>query len=345
LVLAACGSESTVAPVGTTAAPLVSTKGAPPVATTAAPLVSTTVGRPPGETAETNVLTDQPYFEFEDGTTLNLDVYYPSSGSGHPLVVLFHGNPVFGATKEGVASLATMIAERGAVVVAPTWGRRMAMGDMHAIARELKTWTRAQGPCAVWAGVDLADSLGAGVSQVVLVGVTTGVLPAQAATFDPPAAAPGCLSQPVPVLVERAILFDTDWLLVPSIWDEVLAQDPAFLEVSAYWGRVDQPTTSRIIMLAGELTAPETVRSLDGKTYEESEWLRIRDPEGRFAGAFTTSGTLEDGSMSFTDVTHVVVSLLVEGGWDAELLIVPRTGHSIAGETARTFVADLVFGD
>lgn len=285
---------------------------------------------------------DQPYFEAADGTTLHLDVYYPTSGHDHPLVVLFHGNPVFGATKESVEALAALIAERGAVVVAPTWGTQMPMGDMQSIAKETATWTTEQGPCAVWRAVDLAAFTGADDGQIILVGVTTGVLPAQAATFDPPAEVSGCLSPPVVTPVEKAILFDTDWLLVPSIWDGVLADNPAFLDVSSYWDQVDAPTSTRVLMLVGELTAPETIRSLDNESYLESDWIRLRDPEGTLAEAFAASGTLEDGSMSFTDVTHVVTSLLVEGGWDAELLVVPEAGHSLGSEAAQTFVADLV---
>ena len=296
-------------------------------------------------TAETVVTKDLPYYESADGTTWLLDVYHPSVGAEYPLVVLYHGNPVFGQDKDSVRTLATMIADRGAVVVVPNWGNRMSMGDMHAIAREFEVWITEQGPCAVWAAVELAESYGASDAQVTLVGVTTGVMPAQAATFDRHPTVEGCLSEWVLVPIDKSILFDTDWLLVPSIWDEVLADNPTFLEASSYWHQVNQPMPTRILMLVGEITAPETNRSLEGKTYAESEWVRIRDPNATFASAFAASGTLEDGSMSFADVTHVVVNLLAEGGWDAQMLVVPGVAHAITGQPAQVFVADLVFAD
>lgn len=287
------------------------------------------------------VLEDVPYYESADGRILDLDIFRPSSGHGYPLVVLFHGNPVFGATKENVQALATMIAERGAVVATPTWGSRMSLGDMEAIARETVTWYREQGPCAVWRAVDLASFSGADADHVILIGEATGVLPAQAVVFDPPAGADGCLSPPLDVPIDTAILFETDWLLVPGIWDEVLADDPGYLETSSYWDQTDRPRSTRVLMLVGETSAPDTVRSLAGDAYLESDWIRLRDPAGSLAKSFKASGTLEDGEMSFTDVTTVVTALLVEGGWDAEMRSVPGAGHSIGTEEARTFVAQL----
>ena len=134
-------------------------------------------------------------------------------------------------------------------------------------------------------------------------------------------------------------------MLVPDVWDEVLADDPTYLATSSYWDQVDSPISTTLYMLVGEAGAAETVRSLEGDTYLDSPWIRLRDPHGELAEAFASSGGLEDGAMSFTDVTRVVVSGLVEGGWDARLVVVPGAGHSLGGAEAQTFVADLVFGD
>ena len=325
LLLGACSSQSTTA-------------SAPPTTVSSVPQSTITE-------AGIVVVKDLPYYETSDGDTAALDVYRPAAGSDLPLVVLFHGNPVFGQTKASVSTLASLIAERGAVVVAPNWGRRMSMLDMSAIANELKEWTTEQGPCALWAAAELSASYGASVRDITIVGVTTGVLPGQAATFELHPTVDRCLSEWMLLSVGKSILFDTDWLLVPSIWDEILDADPSFLEVSSYWDRVDVPDRTRLVMLAGDITAAETNRSLEGKSYDESEWVRLRDPAGSLREAFSSSGTLEDGSMSFTDVTRVVVELLVEGGWDAELLIVPGVAHSLTGQDALNFVADLVFSD
>lgn len=294
---------------------------------------------------DVRVVRDTPYYTSDEGESLLLDVYHPVSGDGYPLVVLFHKNPVFGATKEQVRVLAAKIAQRGAVVVAPTWGRRMSMGDMQAIADESVIWYSQHGPCAVWSAVDIAPAFGANDGRVTVVGEATGVLPAQAVVFGSSTGVGGCLSPPVEVPIEKAILFEADWLLVPDIWDQVLLDDPTYLRTSSYWDQTDSPTSTTIYMLVGEVSAPETVRSLEGETYLESHWIRLRDPSGELANAFASSGGLQDGDMSFTDVTRVVTSRLVDGGWDAQLLVVPGAGHSLGGAEAQVFVADLVFGE
>lgn len=355
LTLTACNSESSTPTESPNTAPNASSMTTLPSSSTSTTLEdtrSTTSSSAPSSTAGGGAITmavrvtqEVPYFESADGETLHLDVYYPDSGTDYPLVVLFHGNPVFGQTKETVETLASMIAERGAVVVTPTWGRRMAMGNMDSIARESITWYSEQGPCAVWTAVGLAAFSGADPDHLILIGEATGVLPAQVVTFDPPTEVDNCLSPPIDTPVAKAILFETDWLLVPEIWDEVLAGNPAYLETSSYWNQADAPKSTEILMLVGETSAPETVRSLRGKSYHDSEWVRLRDPDGTLADAFAASGTLDDGDMSFADVTLVVTQTLVGGGWNAQLLHVPDASHALNSEAARTFVADLALGD
>ena len=291
------------------------------------------------------MVSDLPYYEADDGRVHDMDVYYPSLGEALPLVVVYHGNPVFGQSKSSVQRLARAIAERGAVVVAPTWGSPMAM-DMHRIAEAVVTWNRDHGSCAVWAALDLADSYAADPDRLIVVGVTTGVLPGQAVTFGPAVAEiSGCEAPAAEFTVERAILFDADWLLVPSIWDEVLVDDPGFLQTSSYWeAAAAGPSTTELRMLVGETEAGETTRSLDGP-YEESEWIAIRDPQAKYAGDFAALGVLEDGSMSFADVTRVVVRRLTSVGWDAEFVVVPGAGHSLSSTTAIEFAARLVLTD
>jgi hypothetical protein len=348
LLSAACGTsldEDSFAPPEPTVAPTTSAPATTSAAAQPATTVSAQVETPQAVTTEIVATKDLPYYVTGAGRTLALDLYHPQDGESLPLVVVFHGNPVFGQTKASVQRLSEAIAAQGAVVVAPTWGSPMAM-DMERIAEAVVTWNMEHGPCGVWAALDLASSYGADPGRLIVVGVTTGVLPGQSVTFGPAVdEISGCEAPPVDISVDRAILFDTDWLLVPSIWDEVLIHDPGFLSTSSYLGALDDPSETEVRMLVGEHEASDTVRSLGGVAYEESDWIGIRDPEGAWAGDFADLGLLDDGEMSFADVTRVVTTRMVVAGWDAELVIVPGAGHSLSSSNSIDFVAALVLAD
>jgi hypothetical protein len=341
---AACGDDDS----GAGPTPASSTSVAPPPvdsSTSAAPAPddsNTTAGL---TAPEVLVESDLPYYESPSGDVLLLDVYHATEAEDVPLVVVFHSNPVFGRSKENEAGLATIIAERGAVVVAPAYGARLSMSDMGAIGRELERWYREEGPCAVWAAVDLAASYGADPDKLVVIGDVTGTLPANSATFSPTADIAGCLAPPVEPSIATTIFFENDWFMVPSIWDSVIAEDPDFVDKIVPWDHIAQPTSTRIRIRSGEHVASETNRSLEGVSYLESDWIRQRDPEGVFAEMFAASGLLDDGEMSFVDGMQVVTGLLVDAGWDADFAFVPGVGHSLSTAESLELIADLVFED
>ena len=105
--------------------------------------------------------------------------------------------------------------------------------------------------------------------------------------------------------------------MVPDIWDEVIVDDPEWFAAITHWDDVTAPT-SRVHLLAGELGVANTVRSMEGLDYLESDWIRLRDPGGALAGEWTAAGSLDDDSMSFTDVARLVTAMLVDAGWDAD---------------------------
>lgn len=291
------------------------------------------------------VTADIAYYDSTDGDTLHLDVHRPLDGESLPLVVLFHANPVFGNTKTSETELASMIAGRGAVVVTPTYGGQVSRSDMELLAEQAITWFRDQGPCAVWAALDLAESFGADPEKLVLVGHTTGVFPAQMSLFSPPPAVNGCAAPHTGLAIDKAILFETDWLMVPDIWDQVIIDNPNFMSTVTFWDDLANPSPTSIYVLAGERSAPNTVRSLDGNSYLDSDWIRLRDPDGQLANAFAAAGTLHDDNMSFTDVAQVSTTTLIDAGWNATFLTVPTASHSLDTREAKMFVADLVFTD
>ena len=291
---------------------------------------------PPADSG-VEVVTDIAYYGAGTDGVRHLDVYHPSEGSNLPLVVLFHTNPVFGGTKRNAESLATVLAERGAVVVTPTWG------DRTFEPTDLLSWFRDHGTCAVWNAVMLAPAYRADPTRIVLVGEQAGILPAQMAMFSPPSRIDSCEAPATEVSIATAVLFETDWLFVPDLWDDTFASDPAYFEAITHWDDLADPVPTRIHMLAGEIEDSGTTRSMEGHSYVDSDWIGLRDPDRLLAEAFATSGLLDDDVMSFKDVMQITVGVLVAAGWNADFGIVPGVGHTLSSGGSRELVADLVF--
>lgn len=306
----------------------------PPDQTTIPSDTSTTASVEGGEIV---VVSDLAYYESEGGGVMHLDVYHPASAADLPLVVLFHANPIFGGSKESMTTLATKVALRGAVVVVPSYGSRLFE------PAEIVRWFREEGPCAVWTAVDLAPSFGANPRELVLFGETTGSFPASAATFSPPAEVSGCAVPATDVSIAKAIFFEMDWFFVPGLWDAVLADDPAYFKTIQPWDDLANPAPTSIHIAVGERTGAAVVRSMDGDSYEESAWVRLRDPGAEFSDAWASAGTLDDDEMSFTDVAQVLTNLLVAAGWNADLVTIPGVGHTLSTDASEEMVADLIF--
>lgn len=283
------------------------------------------------------VTRDVAYHTDADGRTVFLDVVAPVDATGLPVVVLFHPNPAFSATKESERRLASMIAERGALVVVPTYG--VNRFDPPAIMR----LSAQHGSCAVWAAAEWAAAAGADLDRLVVVGDVTGVVPAQFVVFDPMDEVEGCASAPVPVTIDQAILFEVDWLLVPDLWDPYLRDDVGFFAEVTHWDDIGVPSRTRLHYVAGEMTEANTERALEAGGYEATDWVRLRDPDLELAEAWERAGTLADGEMSFTDVARLVTELLVDAGWDADFRLLPGVGHSLSNTAARQAIVDLVF--
>ncbi|MBT8199946.1 MAG: hypothetical protein KJO36_05460, partial [Acidimicrobiia bacterium] len=246
LLAGACGSDDSAPTTGDE-----TTLASAPVPTTTAPVGSTTQSTegsttPLVEGPGVVVVSDLPYYESETGGVMYLDVYHPPSAEGLPLVVLFHTNPIFGGGKEGMEGLATIVAQRGAVAVVPSYGGRLFSPG------EVVRWFREQGPCAVWTAVDMAPSYGADSSELILFGETTGSFPASTSTFSSPAEISGCAAPPTDTPVVKAIFFEQDWFFVPELWDSVLADDPGFFATIQPWDDLTNPTQTSIQVVVGE---------------------------------------------------------------------------------------------
>ena len=331
VLIAACGtSQVAEEPPTTVVVALTTTETIGVVATTGVSTTTTT------ETLGVVVVPDLVYFESKDGNALHLDVYHPVDGADLPLIVLFHTNPLFGGTKASVRDMATMMAERGAVVFAPSYG------DRTFDPIELLEWFREQGTCAVWTALEMGPSYGGDPDNLILFGETTGSFPISTVTFSPISEAAECRVEPTDADVKAAYFFDQDWFLVGGDWDADIGSIPDYFATIHPWDDLASPQPTAVYILVGEWSDRDFYRSMNGETYAESDWTRLRDPEGDLVNAWAANGKLDDDRMSLTDVSGVFTDALLDAGWDAQLVTIPGTGHDLNPE-AEAFVVDLIF--
>ncbi len=129
--------------------------------------------------------------------------------------------------------------------------------------------------------------------------------------------------------METAFFFDQDWFFVPQDWDPVLSDDPEYFATIQPWDDLTNLRSTSIYILVGELSEGGFDRSMQGATYEESDWVRMRDPAGDLADAWVANGGLDDDRMSLTDASGVFTAVLLDAGWDVQLVVIPGTGHGL----------------
>ena len=150
------------------------------------------------------------------------------------------------------------------------------------------------------------------------------------------------MAEPRDADVKAAYFFDQDWFLVGADWDADIAAIPDYFATIHPWDDLANHQPTAIYILVGEWSEIDFYRSMNGETYAESDWTWLRDPEGNLVDAWAGNGKLDDDQMSLTDVASVFTDVLLDAGWDAQLVVVPGTAHGLNPQ-AQTFVADLVF--
>lgn len=244
LLAAGCGATgvATPAPVSDSPAPVAS--AAPTATPTAAPTSEPTP-------AAALVAAD---IEYETAEPLlaarALDVYAPTAPGPWPVVVMFHGGPGV-LTKDFLGGWAEDVAAEGYVVFVPAWG----VGSLAAQKVPRSEWLAAigrQASCSVAYARSHAAEYGGDPSTLVLFGHSAGANTASVLAFNRPTPSEGCPGGLELGPISSIVTFEGDWLLMDSMWDQVIPDDPAtFSEITPWNGLVDH-TDLPVVMLVSE---------------------------------------------------------------------------------------------
>ena len=289
--------------------------------TTSAPSTSaastSTTGTPVAPSEEV-AITDVVYLEM-DGHEYLLDVYVPAGEGPWPVVVAFHGGPLYKghSTNTFVAKAA---AEAGMVVFVPNW-----VEDWPPIKFGMDVeFMRSTDPvyrCAMAFAQHEAAKYGGDPNSTVTYGFSAGVRPAAVLALGPVMEpAPGCLAQAPPMRPVGTVLGDGDYFYHDLPFDVGFDADPEgmlaitdeILDPSSW--PVDLSTRFRIWA-----ADPGTVPRSFGDPWDEEGWLAQRDPDGAIREDLDELGQLDDGFIRASDEGLLFATRLQRHGIDATI--------------------------
>lgn len=251
LLVAGCGAG------GATPAPA----SDPPVAVaSAAPTATPTEAPTPEPTpASTQVAAD---IEYESADPLlssqALDVYAPTAAGPWPVVVMFHGGPGV-LSKDFLGGWARDVAAEGYVVFVPAWGLGSPEAQEVPRSAVLAAFDR-QAACAVAYARSHAAEYGGDPSTLVLFGHSAGANTASVLAFNRPEPSEGCPGGDELGPVSSLVTFEGDWLLMDTMWDQIMRTDTAVLAEATPWGGLATHADLPVVMLisegSGGVTAP-----------------------------------------------------------------------------------------
>ncbi len=318
-LVAACGGTET-ATTGTSATsttqPVTPTQAVTPTeaATTSSVAAITSTTTAP----EIEIVRDIPYMAQREGWDPPLlDVYAPQETGPWPLVVMLHGATL---NKTWLQAWAIKVAQRGAVVFVPDWGRAISnyggtITPETISGEELRTVLAGEvGDVA--AVVRFARATGAGYGgdpeHLTLFGHSGGANEALMEPFSGASPSEGALEGAGSTIPESLVIFDADYLLAGDpMWDAWLDGDPGIMQVITPWPslgrRVDFPIT---IIGSGD---PNLSREL-GDPWAKDSWLVARDPSGDIRRSLEDLGALEGDLITNESIEQLLVERLKADG-------------------------------
>ncbi len=266
-----------------------------------------------------------------------VDVYAPSTGGPHPVVVLYHADPAVFQTKDSVWLLAAQLVEAGAVVFVPTYGI-----DGH--TTEALRYYEGEGPaCTYWYAKAHAADYGGDPDDITLAGVSAGASLAMSISSHPWTEAERCLAEPTEIEPTRLVLFEGDYLMA-SHWDEVLGERREFYDEWTPWRYLDGYLGGPVHFLADENTRTDPTFYRDDPDYIEA-FLQLRDPSGDLQAGLVEIGALEDGAIDFVEGTMLLHQRLVDEGYETTLTWLDGKAHSLFSVGRATFVELALHGE
>lgn len=328
-LVAACGGAETAA---TNASATSTTQAVTPtqaVTTTVAVTTTTTAG------LEVQITRDIPYMTQREGWDPPLlDVYTPKRAGHWPLVVMLHGA---GADKTLLQAWAIKVAQRGAVVFAPNWGRAIShYGET--ITPETISGKELRAVLAgevgdVAAIVRFARATGAGYGgnpeHLTLFGHSGGANEALMEPFSGASASEGALEGAGSTIPESLVVFDADYLLAGDpMWDAWLTGDPSIMQLITPWPSLGRPVGFPVTVIgSGD---PGLSREL-GDPWAEDSWLAVRDPSGDIRKGLEQLGALSGDLITNQSIEQLLVKRLRADGDDVTYIRLSDSSHTNLG--------------
>lgn len=298
----------------------------PSVAASLPPTVAPTAGPTP------KPIVSEFAVSFESGNPLNapgiLDVFAPVEAGPWPVVVMFHGDPSM-LTREYLRPIASRLAGEGFVIFAPNWGKSGGAAYDALSFSEMQQADNAQGACAIAFARAHAADYGGDPATMIVFGHSGGGNEASMQAFARPAPTASCLAGTEPSEINAFVVWEGDWVLGPSFWDGVLAEEPAFFDAITPWEVLDnQP----------EMPVHFVVSDKPGYGRADGPWLDTRG-DGQFRSRFAAVGALDDGYLGLGEFQAMFAHELESRGNPVEYAVMPNSSHdSLSDEGMQVFV-------
>ena len=245
-----------------------------------------------------------------------------------------------------LGSLATKVAQRGAVVFVPEWSRSD-VGFLDFTPEELRALLAGQigdVAAAVRFARATAARYGGDPENVTLFGYGGGAMQAVVEALSGASASEGALDGAGSTIPDSLVLFDPDYLLADSSapWDQVLAADPGVMALQTPWAhlgrRVDFPIT---VIGSGD---PALVREL-GDPWAKDSWLAVRDPSGDIRRGLEKLGALSGDLFTQTSIEQLFVERLkADGDTVTHIRLKDSTHDQLSTEDLKSLLDALVPG-
>ena len=301
--------------------------------TTSTTTTTTVAAKPPAneEPESVGVAADLSY-RFSDSALAAIDVYYSTEAAGGPVVVLFHGG---GVEKHSLfyPRLATVIAERGAVVFVPNWGGRRSP-EPDGASTDMD-----RASCAVSYALANASEFGAESETLVLVGHSAGASAAVMAGVRDATPIDDCAVEMTPFVADRMVLVEGDWLLGGDL--ENTDDLPQLMEIVTPWTWIaDAPTMP--VTLVTTAGAKRNLTRCGVSDAASPFW--VRDPDGWFRERLDGIKALDDDCMDIGEAATVLAGAMAEHGFDATELFLENSTHLGINDEDQKLLVNAILG-
>jgi acetyl esterase/lipase len=346
LLAVACGNDGSGEEAGES-----TTTTAPPVST---PSLATPL--------EVEVTEDVRYHDDIEGYREPLlDVYAPTEGGPWPVVVMFHEGGGLFENKDQWDLLAPLVAEQGAVVIAPTYGIEQPedLSSFPVVEPSYFDVAPVERACVLAFVAETADDYGSDPTDVIAFGGSGGGSVAGRTVWDDNELDDGCLSQADPVVPHTLALVEPE--LMMSVSDAELATGRTDFDEGTAWDDLARSEDTEVHLLLGSEISLNHRFSV-GDPYADEEcgreiepgtgldfpgdgecvWWELRDPDRAFREDAERLGFFDDGWFYVGEQSLLLADRLEAEGQDPTVTTIEGLSHGIDREEATLLAPALI---